>query len=155
MELADNPILDQWEPRPFAVVDEQYGIETDMANCFATFYGLMDTPGINLEMMYDHPNGNGTLHLFVSAHIDTAEWKNIERFGGTFRNCQEPEVETYVTPSGLQVLITSARLLDNNDDIICYASFQMHGASFGLSASQYRSTDQVVPLVKEILDAFS
>ena len=115
----------------------------------------MDAPGISLEMAYNQNNGNGRLHLNVHAGIDTAPWETPEGTGIGFHNCQEPVTETYVTPSGLQALITYARQLDDDDCINCHAIFQMHGFSLGLSALQEGDADQLVPLIKEILDAYS
>lgn len=157
VSIADNPVLDQMEIFPNQVQDRQYGTKTDKANFIVQFDGRMDTPTIRTSAIYRlEAEDNVSFRLIVSGTITTESLGTEERISGhTFNDTQQPVTETYVTPSGLQAVISTARLLDDGHSLVCNTSFQLNGAYFTLFAFESENPDQVVPAIKKVLDAYS
>lgn len=157
VSIADNPVLDQMEVFPTQVQDPQYGTKTDEANFIVQFDGLMDAPAIRTSASYRFDlEDDVSFRLDLSGTIITQDSDMEERISGhTFHNTEQPVTETYVTPSGLQAVISTARLLDDGHSIICQASFQLNGAYFTLITFESENPDQVVPAIKTVLDAYS
>lgn len=157
VSIAHNPVLDQMEIFPNQVEDRQYGTKTDEANFIVQFGGRMDAPTIRTSAIYRlEAEDNVSFRLSVSGTITTESLGTEERISGhTFNDTQQPVTETYVTPSGLQAVISTARLLDDGHSLVCNTSFQLNGAYFTLFAFESENPDQVVPAIKKVLDAYS
>ncbi len=157
VSIAHNPVLDQMEVVPNQVQDRQYGTKTDEANFIVQFDGRMDAPTIRTSAIYRlEAEDNVSFRLIVSGTITTESLDTEERISGhTFNDTQQPVTETYVTPSGLQAVISTARLLDDGHTLVCNTSFQLNGAYFTLFTFESEHPDQVVPAIKNVLDAYS
>lgn len=157
ISIADNPVLDQMEILPDQVQNLQYGVKMDGANFIVEFDGQMDAPTIRTSAIYRlEADDNVSFRLIVSGTITTQSLDSEERISGyTFNNTEQPVTETYVTPSGLQAVISTARLLDDGHTLICNTSFQLNGAYFTLFTVEAENPDQVVPAIKTVLDAYS
>lgn len=159
IEIANNPVLDQIEPITRSIEDDRYGIKLDDVGCSVTFSGLMDSPAIRLETVYPfESDDSGISRLIVSAFIVTQPLGSDERLSNmTFHNSQMPVTETYVTPTGLQaVIVTAKQGFQPEFGTVCQTVFQLNGASFTLFTF-YMGDDpsQIVNMMKEILDAYS
>ena len=156
VELADNPLLDQMEPIPLPIEDAQYGIKLDDANCSVVFRGLMDAPTINLYSEYRLVlDDSRDFRLGVYAGIVTEEWSSEWGPGAVFQNHEKPETETYVTPSGLQAVIVTADTGPEPWSLVsCQTLFRLNGATFHL-VTTHDDRDELVRIIKEILDAYS
>ena len=156
VELANNPVLDQMEPIPLPIEDTQYGIKLDDANCSVVFRGLMDAPTINLYSEYRLVlDDSRDFRLGVYAGIVTEEWSSEWGPGAVFQNHEMPETETYVTPSGLQAVIVTADTDPQPGSLVsCQTLFRLNGATFHL-VTTHDDRDELVSIIKEILDAYS
>lgn len=170
LEIADNAVLDRAQFYTHPDIDYSTlpgyhlpGHPTDDSgrgwtterNCLVGFHGRTDSPDlIDVRATYQMEEAGGSLYLSVYTYMSTqpsprGEWGNS--FG--FRDTEEPVTEHYVTPSGLQAVIVTARALQY-DYAFCYASFQLNGAYFILSTN-HTHAEQMVRTVKEVLDAYS
>ena len=151
VNIADNPVLDQMELLPDSVSDN-YGLRVENAKCIVGFHGLIQAPHqISVDARYRFGSSDDFGVLIVNATIRTNPSDSDELQGGvSFRNFEEPIVEQYVTPSGLQAVIVTARA---DPHIFCQVDFQLNGAHFTL-VTLARDRDQLLSAVKEILDAY-
>lgn len=156
VEISDNPVLDRMEPIPWSLEDKQYGIKMDEANCFVSFRGLMEAPMINLHSEYQLVlDDSREFRLGVYAGIFTQESSSGRGPGAIFQNHEMPVTETYVTPSGLQAVIVTAYTGSHPDSSVsCQTLFQLNGANFHLITA-HDDKDEMVRIIKEILDAYS
>lgn len=175
LHIADNAVLD--EAQPFTQPDLDYTTMSDFGlpghtdysrhdrgwtteqSHLVGFFGRTDSPSY-IEVTGNYQIGktgsNDSFQLSVRANMFTQPRDSDEHhYNVGFRGTDEPVTEHYVTPSGLQTVIITARSPDDSS-MACYASFQLNGAYFYLSTFYFcDDPDQLVSTIKEILDAYS
>lgn len=156
LNIADNPVLAQMEAASRSLRDD-YGLRVENAKYILGFSGQFDAPTIRLSSGYQFHDEFGftARMLMLDVTISTQPRANSAAPSGhTFRDTDEPMTETYTTPSGLQAVISTAHELESGN-LVCQTSFQLHGGYWSLYILDFDNPDDVVPLVKEILDAYS
>lgn len=159
LNIMDNPVLDQAEP---VVHDNNssLGGRTETGSCFVGFTGYIEAPRVMLSALYQlGTDTDGGLSLYIRGDIFTQPL-DLEEPLTSFQTYagESVETETYVTPSGMQAVISVVHHLDafGSNTAFCTAFFQMNDVLFFLTADrQDGSPEQTAATVKEILDAFS
>lgn len=167
VHLADNPVLDGatlWtQPATPDFTSELPGIGSsgrankEPANCAVCFRGRTDSPdSISLYSVYELEDTTGSpFHLAVDASIYTAPFGD-KAIPHQYVN-QEVATENYVTPSGLQTVIITV-YDPEYDTTAFYSYFTLNGAYYTLLGLYWGEADvdqAVVPVIKEVLDAYS
>lgn len=159
LNIMDNPVLDKAKP----VVHDNtssLGGRTETGSCFVGFTGYFEAPRVMLSALYQlGTDTDGGLSLYIRGDIFTQPL-DLEEPITSFQTYagESVETETYVTPSGMQAVISVVHHLDafGTDTAFCTAFFQMNDVLFFLTAHrQDGSPEQTAATVKEILDAFS
>lgn len=160
IEVADNPVLEQFEPTTFSF--DSPGDSPESYHAAAVIYGHCDAPTFidllaNYFLTSPHKDeaafGLGTgIHVSATLFFDSP-YSHVTDAPRTYSSegSSLAATETYVTPSGLEAVIAA----QPSGNVTFYrAHFTLNGARFEVEAFNVNDSDLALKILKQVLDGY-